>query len=424
MTETYIPVRACTFIPINGLLVTHNGYTLESTINMILVIDGITLVANDWVLLAGQADTTQNGLFRLQQQGIAIGPSARHWILARDKLGMSLYHNMVFRILEGIQNINRTLILTVRDPITAGYTQIPSANIITVPDAEANIPGYAVDISADNGQIALSNGATVLGSMIDAEILSNDDGAIFTWDVPTHLKANILADDNGVVLVHGLSSTQSTATFKGDYYDRFGTYVSLVHGTAQSTANYAGNIFTYGDYSMANNGTYLAMLSIGACVEFGDPIFHKSYIKIFGPIGNIPPAGGPLAFSLPFYSFDAGSTYIIKSCFLNMSFQTNPAILLAETPDTGIGTTNVTGEAQALLSTCSAGAENVVTGQTAPDTNNTQFEVIITNQVLGILEATNANRTLHLSLAFNWTPSAGCTLLCDGYVFVEWYRVI
>jgi hypothetical protein len=126
--NSFIPVRVSSTADIPNE--TNNGYTMESTANAVLTIDGVNVIVGDWILLRYQADATENGLYRMTQLGIA-GIGGQHWIIVREGQGSSLKHNMIFQVIDGILNASKQFRIEENDPITSGYTTLlPTTGII------------------------------------------------------------------------------------------------------------------------------------------------------------------------------------------------------------------------------------------------------------------------------------------------------
>jgi len=125
--NSYIPVRVCSTADIPNE--TNNGYTMESTANAVLTIDGINVIVSDWILLRYQTDSTENGLYLMTQLGIA-GVNGQHWKLERSGQGSKLTHNMVFQVIEGTVNASNQFRIAELDPITSGFTSLPPTTAI------------------------------------------------------------------------------------------------------------------------------------------------------------------------------------------------------------------------------------------------------------------------------------------------------
>lgn len=420
MSKTYKIVRACSAVPINGTLITHNGYSIESISNAVLVIDGISLVVGDWLLLKNQVDTTQNGLFQMTQLGIIAGPTACHWIISRVGIAASLFHNMFFKVIEGTVNSTFIFRLNTADPITSGYTPLPTSDFVLTyePWQSSLSSGLVKPILADDGQVVLYNGTNGIDSTFTGN-LTNIPFVITiiengTTGTNATYKGDIVADDDGAIFDTGLES------YIGDIIADDGSIV-VKHGNVEGSGELTSGVTCYNivPYPPKANEYGLTMSSLG------NTVFRRTVLNTNIFIGISPIAGGPLALSAPIFSVNVGTSYIIKSCSVVFRFNCNPNTIAADTPDVGIGITDVTGEAQVVLSACSAGAESILTGQTMPDLNGTRLTAVSTVPS-SVITATAATRTIYLSMANNWTPSVGgCTIfgITNCVCSLEWILV-
>jgi hypothetical protein len=143
--NSYIPVRVCSTADIPNE--TNNGFTMESTANAVLTIDGIAVIVNDWILLRYQTDPAENGLYLMTQIGIA-GVGGQHWILVRAGQGSKLKHNMVFQVIDGTINASKQFRIAELDPITAGFTLLlPTTGIVP------NVVDYVIGDLTVSGKI-------------------------------------------------------------------------------------------------------------------------------------------------------------------------------------------------------------------------------------------------------------------------------
>lgn len=171
----------------------------------------------------------------------------------------------------------------------------------------------------------------------------------------------------------------------------------------------AGEPATQQNIGTANTGV--------TAVEFGNGRHHVTKLTFSGlPIAAIT-GGANLAVGKLLYTLPAGAI-LVKSAYMSVALAGTdaPSAIVADTPDTGIGTTIGSG-VQALLSGV-AGAENILTGQTSNDVNGTAEVKTVGDQVL-VIEAAGAH-TVHLNVADGWAAGGDTMLKASGTVVLEW----
>lgn len=157
-----------------------------STVNVNLatfglgVIDGVQLLANDRVLLTGQTDSTQNGIYVAQ-----TGPWVRD--LDFDGTGDIKSGTQVF-VTSGTLNTGSTWYVSTADPITIGTTAIaltksPGVIAQQIVDTIAALKALAAPTSAIT---CLVRGYYAVG---------DGGGGLFWWNA-----ANVTADNGGTII--------------------------------------------------------------------------------------------------------------------------------------------------------------------------------------------------------------------------------
>lgn len=104
-----------------------DAMTLTQTVPAAFVIDGITPVTGDRVLLAGQTDATQNGIYTVTTPGADSGNAG---VLTRavdfdDTAKIVL--NVMIPVMQGTQNADTTWVLTNDTAVTLGTTALTFA---------------------------------------------------------------------------------------------------------------------------------------------------------------------------------------------------------------------------------------------------------------------------------------------------------
>jgi hypothetical protein len=128
--KTTTPVRA---IETSNIAGTYDpaGKTLTQATPTEFIIDGITLVIDDRVLVAGQTDKTQNGIYKVTTLGVTSGAAG---VLTRaddfDESG-ELVSGRRIPIASGLTHGGETWKLTSADPLTLDASNLEFALDIT-----------------------------------------------------------------------------------------------------------------------------------------------------------------------------------------------------------------------------------------------------------------------------------------------------
>ena len=85
-------------------------------------VDGVTLVANDRVLVTGQSTGSQNGIYRVKTLGTGSNGT---WVRSKDAdTNDDVTAGIVIMVTEGSSNADKQFKLTTNDPITVGTTAL------------------------------------------------------------------------------------------------------------------------------------------------------------------------------------------------------------------------------------------------------------------------------------------------------------
>lgn len=163
--------------------------------------------------------------------------------------------------------------------------------------------------------------------------------------------------------------------------------------------------------SSSNNGT--AETGVTA-TEYGNGSYHKTVLTVSSTLPAIA-GGAALSVGTLLYTFPAGEV-VVRSAYMNMAITKSEANITADTPDVGLGTAVAAG-ANALLSD-TAGAENILTGQTAADCDGTATELTVADQVLVI--AAGDDHTVYFNAADTWAASGDAAAVISGTVTLIW----
>lgn len=117
------------------------------------------------------------------------------------------------------------------------------------------------------------------------------------------------------------------------------------------------------------------------------------------------------------YTFPTTGDIIVHKASIVGSLQGQAAIA-ADTPDFGLGTVVAEGAVSVLSGT--ATFENIVTGQTLPDCDGTQFIVHTAPTAGGDLALTKGTNAIYMNAADGWA-AASSDLLFSGTVWIDWY---
>lgn len=204
-----------------------------------LVIDGVTMVADDRVLVYEQTDATQNGIYTVTD----IGSGSTNWVLTRatdadtynpsdpDSFGQG----DAFFVQEGAAGAGETYVMNTEGTITFGTTDI---TFVQFSSAQIYDAGNGLTLSGVTFAVGAGTGVTVNAN--DVAI----GQAIGTGDSPTFAGATI----NGDITVTGTVDGRDIATD--------GTKLDGIEATADVTD--ATNVAAAGAAMTANNLSDLA----------------------------------------------------------------------------------------------------------------------------------------------------------------------
>jgi hypothetical protein len=128
---------------------TYASKTLTQTTPVEIEIDGVTLAIGDRVLLIGQTDKTQNGIYTVTTLGVTSGAAgvltrAADWDESSD-----IVHGVKVPVAEGTSHADTTYVLTSEPPYTLDSTNIEfardSGNLSKVIQVEFDIAGDGIE---------------------------------------------------------------------------------------------------------------------------------------------------------------------------------------------------------------------------------------------------------------------------------------
>ena len=156
-----IPVNLASITAITQVV--HDGYSLTSTDPTFanLILDGVAIAVGNWVLIKDQADTTQNGLYYVNQIGNAIDTN---WQMQRRHPADDLCQGQFFIILGGETLVGEPWRITSANPITAGASALAFAKgpwlatLLEATDSVYILGGFLVtsDVTTSSGPGAVA----------------------------------------------------------------------------------------------------------------------------------------------------------------------------------------------------------------------------------------------------------------------------
>jgi len=219
-----------------------------------LVIDGITMVVADRVLVYEQTDATQNGIYTVTN----IGSASTNWVLTRatdaDSYGPSdpdaLGQGDAFFVQEGALGAGETYVMNTEGTITFGTTDITFAQISS---AQVYVGGTGVTITGTDISIGQSVGTgddvtfnSVTGNASSATALATGRTIGMTGDV---VWTSAAFDGTGNVT--GTATIQANSVALGT--DTTGNYVAA---GATSGTGISGSVSSEGGtFTVTSNAT-------------------------------------------------------------------------------------------------------------------------------------------------------------------------
>ena len=163
-------VRLATTVDVGNLLISGN---------CISSIDGITVDANDRILVKDQTDAKQNGIYRVVTVGSGTDGT---WVRAQDADNVGngkVTSGMTTTVSEGSSNAGKTFKLITVDPIVVGTTELVFSNPFVATAAGANTAVQFNDGGTVNGDSDFTfnkytNVLTVTGNISAGNILTSN----------------------------------------------------------------------------------------------------------------------------------------------------------------------------------------------------------------------------------------------------------
>ena len=252
-----------------ALTVTYNngtagvGATLTNAgTQAALIIDGITMVVDDRVLIYEQADATQNGVYVVTN----IGSGSTNWVLTRssdtDTSGnqddSSLDEGSYFFVEEGDTGAGESYVCSTVGTITFGTTDI---NFVQFSSAITYTAGTGININASRvistSGVATTGQLTALSATM-ATSINNSNTNIAAVSVLTKTNKDAITSINGVLGTGAFASAGTSATLQ--------TKINAVSATMATSINNSNtNITTNAAAITSING----VLGTGAFASAG-----------------------------------------------------------------------------------------------------------------------------------------------------------
>lgn len=242
-------VTAATTGNLSAIYAGNPNYTLTSTVNAALIVDGVSLSIGERVLVKDQTTGTRNGVYDVTDAGSISTP----WILTRNAAELppnTVVSGTFVFVNQGIQNNSTGWILSTSNPITIDVTsltfvQFSSAASVTY-SAVISALGYV-----PTGPFPVSGGA---GISVGGSPVSGAAPSGITLTLSTELQGlNALSGSGfGFVQRTGIATYVATALSASQVTTALG-YIPLASRTINTTAPLAGGGALTGDLTLTIN---------------------------------------------------------------------------------------------------------------------------------------------------------------------------
>lgn len=215
---------------------------------------------------------------------------------------------------------------------------------------------------------------------------------------------------SGPLTVAGVEVVNSSGAITADIQATAG---SISATELAGTLDLSAKTVTLGEVLQGSNvGTAEAGV---LAVEYGDGSYHKTELTMIGlNLGAIAGAAAESTGAL-MYTLPAGAI-VVHAAYMTIGLTNTDGNIDADTPDLGVGTVVAAG-ANATLN-LTAGAENIITGQTANNVTGTAEVKTVGDQVL-VIEAADAH-TVYLNVADTWAGAETTGVVAAGTVTLIW----
>lgn len=282
------------------------------------------------------------------------------------------------------------------------------SGVYTAEDIDENVPdivGTMVTGNTETGiAVTYQDADNTLDFVVSDEYIQDLVGAMLTGNTETGITVDYqdadgtvdfaLSDEYLQDVVGAMVTGNTESGISVSYQDADGT---LDFELTQLPSQNAGT---------AETGT--------TAVEYGDGRQHTTVLTVSSTLPSIA-GGAALSVGKLLYTFPAGAIVVDKA-YMSIGITQSQGNINADTPDVGLGTVIAAG-ANALLSD-TAGAENILTGQTANNCTGTAEVKTVGDQIL-VIEAGGAH-TLYFNAADEWAASGDAAAAIAGTVVIHW----
>lgn len=200
------------------------------------IVDGVSVVANDRILVTGQTDASQNGLYRVQSAGTGSNGT---WARTQDgDSAGDITAGMTVMVTEGTTNGDTQWKLTTDDPITIGTTDLNFEQASSYSFGTINVGGanLVADKVNDTFTIGAGNNIVLNGNATtDTFTVSVSDSPSFTGNLvvqgETFVHGNIIPNQDEVYNIGSPSYRFKEIYLSGNTIDLGGTRLSADNGT-------------------------------------------------------------------------------------------------------------------------------------------------------------------------------------------------
>ena len=238
-------------------------------------------------------------------------------------------------------------------------------------------------------------------------------------------------EDNLVISVALLTDTSRSFQFDAAGIIALGESVEVVGVVGKGTVQTAGAVACLcklaavnGSISVGYNKVKIIVAPTNAgvvgagvtAVEAGDAFTHVTTLTVSKAMPAIAGAANQ-GVGIPVYTLPAGAK-VIKTANFNLGRTQAGALIGADTPELGLGTTIGTG-AQATLGAVGAGCENILHGASTIALGNCTGTKSLDGAVVDLYIAAAGDHVIYANIADGWAGAdAGPTLA--GTIVIEW----
>lgn len=198
-------------------------------------VDGVTLFVNDRILVTGQSDASQNGLYKVNNAGTGSNGT---WVRTRDgDSDGDITAGMTVMVTEGTTNGDTQWKLTTDDPITIGTTNLVFEQASAYSFGKISVEGTTLVADKVNDTVTVSAGNNVVlsgNATTDTFSVAVSDSPSFTGNVvvqgETFVHGNIIPNQDITYNLGSPSYRFKEVYLSGNTIDLGGTRISADNG--------------------------------------------------------------------------------------------------------------------------------------------------------------------------------------------------